>query len=691
VRRQSANPSPRSRSRKQAEPRQSSRQPGTALTQKLRFESFLLELSAAFATVPVGGLAHQIEEWLGKLAEFIGVDRSSLWELAPGGERIRLLYFHAAPGIYAPSPETSAADMLWMTDQYRRGNVIAWSRIPEDIPQRAVGEHAWARVVSAKSVLCIPMRAGPLIRSIVFTSVRQYRTWPAPLITRLRLVGEIFSNAVVRQRTEAALQSSESRHRAILKALPDLTFIISPEGIFLDYSGDSSQLLVAPEQFLGRRVEDVFPAALAARFRAAHARVSVTGEVVEVEYELPIGGEFRSYESRMVRREDGAIVSVVRDVTERLRAVRQLRESEERFRGVFTHSAIGISLTSPEGRWLQVNGALCAILGYTEAELLATTFQALTVPEDLEANLDYLRRALAGEIDHYEMLKRYIRKDGRTISVLLTVSLIRDPYHRPLHFVSQMLDMSERTHAQQELERLRLELTHSGRVALMGKLTASLAHELMQPIAAAVGNAEAGQRLLAAENADLDETRAILADIVENCMRAANVVSGVRSLLRKEPKPRRSVDLNRLVTEVAEMMHSELILRQVRLVTRLDAALPEIIGHPVELQQVILNLILNGAEAMGPNPPLERELMIATARHPTGIELTVRDRGVGADPKHLRRMFEPFFTTKPDGIGMGLAICADIVHAHSGRLSAENNTDGGVTVRCLLPLPAGCG
>jgi PAS domain S-box-containing protein len=391
----------------------------------------------------------------------------------------------------------------------------------------------------------------------------------------------------------------------------------------------------------------------------------------------------------MVRREDGAIVSVVRDVTERLRATRQLRESEERFRGAFAHSAIGVALMSPEGRWLQVNAALCAMLGYSEAELLATTFQALTVPEDLEVNLDCLRRALAGEIDHYELQKRYIHKDGRTISVLLTVSLVRDPFHRPLHFVSQLLDISERTQAQQELERLRLELTHSGRVTLMGKLTASLAHELMQPIAAAVGNAEAGQQLLATEGADPNEARAILADIVENCLRAANIVSGVRSLLRKEPKPRRSVDLNRLVTEVAEMMHSELIVRQVRLVMRLDTTLPEISGHPVELQQVIMNLILNGAEALSPTPPLERELLIATARHSHGIELTVRDRGIGADPRHLRSMFEPFFTTKPEGIGMGLAICADIVHAHRGRLSAENNADGGVTMRCLLPLSPG--
>ncbi len=676
------------RSRQQTKPRSSSRQSGTALTQKLRFESFLLELSAAFARVPVGGVAHLIEEWLGRLTEFIGVDRSSLWEFPPGDEQIRLLYFHATPGTPAPLINASAGEMPWLTEQYRRGNVVSWPRVPDDIPQQATGEHAWARRVSAKSVLCIPMSAGPATRSIVFTSVRQYHTWPAPLIRRLRLVAEIFNNAIVRQRTEAALQSSESRHRAILKALPDLTFVVSPAGIYLDFSGDSSQLLVPPEEFLGRRMEDVLPADLAARFRAAFERASVAGEAVEVEYELSIHGQLRTYEVRMVRREDGAIVSVVRDVTERVGAVRQLRESEERFRGAFVHSAVGIALMSPEGRWLQVNAALCNILGYTEAELLATTLQALTAPEDLETDLDHLRRALAGEMDHYELQNRCIHKDGRKISVLLTVSLVRDPSHRPLYFVSQLLDISERTQAHQEVERLRLELTHSGRVAFMGKLTASLAHELMQPIAAAVGNAEAGQRLLAAEGADPNETRAILADIVENCLRAANVVSSVRSLLRKEPKPRRSVDLNRLVTEVAGMMHSELILRQVRLVTRLDTALPEIAGHPVELQQVILNLILNGAEAQSTNPPAERELLITTARHTSGIELTVRDRGIGADPKHLQRMFEPFFTTKPDGIGMGLAICADIVHAHKGRLSAENNTDGGVTVRCLLPLPA---
>ncbi len=510
--------------------------------------------------MPSEGVGREISKWLGKLAAVIGVDRCSLWELEAGGDRIRLLYFYSTPGAPKPLIDASASKMEWLTEQYLSGNVVAWPRVPRDIPASAAGERAWARSVGAKSVLCIPMNAGQLTRSIVFTSVRRYHRWPEALIKRLRLVGEIFSGAITRQTAEASLQSSESRTRAILKALPDLTFILNSEGVYLDFIGDASQLLVSPEEFLGRRIDDVLPAAITARFRAAFARASVSGEVVEVEFELPVRGDQRVYEARIVRRDDDAVVCIVRDVTERTRALR-------------------------------------------------------------------------------------------------------------------------------EVERLRHELTHFGRLALMGQLTSSLAHELAQPITAAVGNAEAGQRLLTRESADPDETRAILADVVDSCLRAAEVVSGVRSLLTKEPRPRRRVDLNRLVTEVAEMMHSDLIRRQVRLVTRLDSALPEITGHPVELRQVILNLILNGAEALSQTPPIERELVIATQQSSQGIELTVRDQGIGADPAHLRRMFEPFFTTKPDGIGMGLPICAEIVKAHSGRLSAENNPDRGITVRCLLPLP----
>lgn len=663
-----------------------------ALTsERQRFESFLLELSTSFAQVRSEDIDRQIDVWLAKLARFIRVDRASLWEMSVDEDTVWRRHFYTLPGL-EPRPPTDAStrEFAWLTEQYRRGNTVVWSRVPDDVPPGATGELAWTQRVRAKSVLCIPTPSGHLICAVVFTCVRRYRNWSAPLISRLRLVAEIFTSAIVRRRAETALQSSEARNRAILQALPDLMFVFSPEGVYLDqHSRDEGELLLPPERFLGRNVRDVLPPDVAESFRRAFAVAAQGGGVVELEYTLPIRGVDQDYEARMVRRDDGAIVSIVRNVTARKRAARELRESEERFRGAFEHSGIGIALVSPEGRWLRVNPALCNIFGYSETELLATDFQSLTAPEDLATNMECLRRALAGEINYYELHKRYIHKDGHLISALLTVSLVRDVQGHPLYFVSQVLDLTEQTRAQLEIERLRLELAHSGRLALTGQLTASLAHELMQPITAVLSNAEAGRRFVsitdAANGFAAEEMQSIFADIVESCTHAAEVVRGVRSFLRKEPRPRGPVDLNGLVKGVAEVVRSELILRQVRLELQLDPQSAAIDADPVELQQVILNLLLNGAEAMSDNPPHDRDLVISTALRDRGVELSVRDRGKGADPANLNLMFEPFFTTKPDGMGMGLPICSEIVRRHKGRLWAENNAGGGMTLRCLLP------
>ncbi|HTT01006.1 MAG TPA: PAS domain S-box protein [Steroidobacteraceae bacterium] len=364
----------------------------------------------------------------------------------------------------------------------------------------------------------------------------------------------------------------------------------------------------------------------------------------------------------------------------------QLRESEERFRGAFDNAAIGMALVSPEGRWLKVNQALTRIFGYSEEELRDTTFQAISHPDDLSSNLEYLRRALGGDIDHYELEKRYIHKDGHTIFALLSVSLVRDALGRPLYFVSQIHDLSERTRAQLEIDQLRLELTHSSRVALMGQLTGSLAHELLQPVTAMSANAEAALSFLAAGEIDVPAMLACLNDIVESCGRAAHVIQRVNSLLRKERRPRRRIDLNQLVREVARVMRSDLMTRRVRLVMQLDEQLPDVMGDAVELQQVILNLIVNGAEAVSHDSCKNRDLLVATIPCEQEVELRVRDQGAGAEPENLERMFEPFFSTKPNGMGLGLPICSEIARAHGGRLWAENNADAGLTVHVTLPV-----
>jgi PAS domain S-box-containing protein len=368
----------------------------------------------------------------------------------------------------------------------------------------------------------------------------------------------------------------------------------------------------------------------------------------------------------------------------RERTASELIATQERFRGAFEHSAIGIALVGLDGRWLKTNAAVSRMLGYTESELQTINFQVLTHPDDLEPDLQLLQQALRGEREHYEMEKRYLHKDGRTIPAFLTVSVVRDEERRPLYFVSQVQDLSEREKAQIENERLRIELNHFGRLAVIGQLTASLAHEVSQPIAAARANAVACQRLLPSTDPSMSDIHEGLRDIARNCTRAAEVVSQVRRLLRKELKPRKPVDLNRLVREVSAVTRHEFLLRKVHLVLKLQPQLPCIMGNSTELRQVILNLLLNGAEAVQ-HSKKRRVVFLESIERQDYVELAVHDSGTGIEPAALAKMFEPFYTTKPEGMGMGLTICADIVRSHQGRMCPELNETGGLTMRCLFP------
>jgi PAS domain S-box-containing protein len=650
-----------------------------------RFERFLVELSDAFVQRPAVLVTPLIDEWLGKLARLIAVDRITLWEISSDGNTIIRRYMHTLPGC-EPSPSVVPGwQFSWLMEQNRRGNIVAWSRIPEDIPLEARGELEYGQRIGAKSLLSIPVPANSVLCVLAFTTTRKSRRWSPVAIQRLRLVCSILAGAVVRERTEGALKAFEARNRAIVKAIPDLLFVISPDGVYLEcHCRDCSELLLPPDQFLGRSLEEVLPAEVAWIFRSAIAQASQSSGVVEVEYSLMIGEDPREYEARMVRRDDGAIVAIVRNITQRNRAARQLRESEERFRGAFEHSGIGMALVGLDGRFLRSNPETRRILGYSEEELQSGCFQDLTYPEDLERDLRDFERAQRGEIDHYEMEKRYIHKDGHIVPAYLSVSVVRDEKRRLLYFVSQVQDMTERQKAHLEIERLRIELARFGRAALTGQLTASLAHHLMQPIAAIQINAQACKRLIQG-NAPRLEMEQALEDIEINCGRAADVIGNIRGMLRKEPGARRSLCVNELVNQVVELMRGYLALRSVSLSLRLREGICDVVGNPIELQQVVLNLVLNSAEALQ-NSSGSRAIVVETSDNESHVEVAVRDSGPGVDPTMLRRIFEPFFTTKPEGIGMGLTISADIIRSHGGRIWAEvGAAGGGLTVRFQLP------
>jgi PAS domain S-box-containing protein len=658
--------------------------PDANIAGRLRFESFLLELSAFFAKGSTDSIERAVDVWLEKLARFTGIDRIALWECDPPGGQMHLRHVYSAPDFPQLPTRVSTNDFPWLINEFRHGRVACWERIPEDAPAIASIERAYMTQIGAKSALGIPVEAGTTTFVLIFMCIRGPRKWPQNLVRRLQLVTEIFASAVGRLRIERSLSASESRTKAILRAFPDLIFVLSRDGIFLETHYTShADLLMPPEEFTGRAMEDVLPAEMAKLFRGAFERAAETHGVIEVNYVLTIAGEERHFEARVVRRDDGAMVIVVRNVTERHQAASKLRDSEQQFRVAFTHSSIGVALVSLDGRFLQVNPALCRILGYSDTELLATSFQPLTHPEDLAPNAALVRRAIAGEISHYELEKRYIHKDGRDIWALLTAALVRGISGEPLYFVSQIHDISERRQSQIEIERARIELSHMSRVALVGELTTSLAHELLQPITAIQCNAAAGLHASAVDTTP--EMRALLEDIADSGRRAGDVIKNVRRMLKKDSPPHMAIDLNRLVQEVAHVVRFDLLVHRVNLKLNLDSANTELEGNPVELQQVLLNLVLNATEAMSAIPVADRQLVITTAVRADAIELTVRDSGVGAFPEVLEHIFEPFVTTKASGVGVGLSICSQIVRAHKGKLSAENNPDRGMTFRCILP------
>jgi len=254
-----------------------------------------------------------------------------------------------------------------------------------------------------------------------------------------------------------------------------------------------------------------------------------------------------------------------------------------------------------------------------------------------------------------------------------------------------LIDVTERRSAERLAEEQRRELSHLGRVAVVGELSAALAHELNQPLAAILANARAARRMLENDGIEKAELRAILEDIEADDRRAGAVIKRVRGLVKKDEGELQLLGINDIVQESLELAHSDLIRRGMTVHTRLSGTLPVVYADRVQLQQVLLNLVMNACDAMSDTPPGERTLIISSSVHDGTARISVRDQGSGIAPDSLESVFEPFMTTKRNGLGLGLAICRSIVASHAGNMWAINNPDGGATFMVSLPLVAQTG
>jgi PAS domain S-box-containing protein len=264
--------------------------------------------------------------------------------------------------------------------------------------------------------------------------------------------------------------------------------------------------------------------------------------------------------------------------------------------------------------------------------------------------------------------------------------IVRSDSERLLSIVR---DITDRKRAELDAVAQRQELAHLNRVLMLAEQSGALAHELSQPLAAILSNAQAARRLLDHSSLDLDELRATLDDVIRNDKRAGAVIHRLRELLKKSNAVLQPLDLNEVTREVLDLTHSDLLLRRMPITTALSPGIPPVLGDRVQLQQVILNLVFNACDAMSTVEPAERELALTTDADDEFVQIAIADRGAGIPEGQLDAVFEPFVTHRPQGLGLGLTISRSIVLAHRGRIQAENNADRGATFRCFLPVANG--
>ncbi len=417
-------------------------------------------------------------------------------------------------------------------------------------------------------------------------------------------------------------------------------------------------------------------------FTAIHQRKDGSRYPVEVHLELS------EYEDKP------AYMAIILDITRRKNIEDSLRLREEEFQLIFENAPTGIAVLDLDGKYMNVNSSMCEILGYTKTEFLRLSYKDITHPDDIELSNEYFGNLIKGKNSGFSIDKRYIRKDKKVINVILNiavvhenVSLAHDEKGDPALLISHVLDISEKIEIEEKLKIQQEQLAHKDRVSMMGEMAAGIAHEINQPLTAIDSYAQASQRRLKEETIDFEKLRELLDKISKASIRAGDVITRMRSMVKRESQQKGHININILIEEAVKMAETDTLAANIKIKQELLDTLPEVIADAVQIQQVILNLVRNAMDATTSMNEKYKQIIVSSTflAKDNRIQVSIKDYGCGIDNEAATQLFNPFYTTKKSGMGMGLAICQSIIQLHGGRLWFTNNKDKGTIFSFTLP------
>jgi PAS domain S-box-containing protein len=574
-------------------------------------------------------------------------------------ERTDVLALSAA--LYAPAPF-----LLWATVRFGGAGLsvaLLWTTLLT-ISTVLAGYGPFARGTAADTVVGVQLLIA------------------ANAIPMMVIAGLLAQN----RREHRALEDAEQQNSAILRAVPDVMFVQTRDGVYLRcYAREGDNLAVDPGSFVGRHLRDVLPSELAAMF--ARALESATAETPSViEFSHLVGGVACRYEGRFIAIDNDRVLSVVRDITDRWRSENALRATQQRYTMATAAGGIGVWELAIVTGEICVEGNLRSALGYDQHEVgnQIADWLALVCPADRGDVESRLKSLMSGASDVFETECRIVHWDGslRWFSIKGAVTEWADG--APLRATGTYADITERHESARALREATDALTRTDRLVAVAEFSASIAHELNQPLTALSTNASTCLRWIDAD-VPLAAWRDVLGDVVNDSLRASQIIERTQKMFSNRPVQKAELDLNDVVRSVVTLIEPRLRECHALLELDLHEPLPHVMADSVQLQQVLLNLIVNALDAMRDVNDGGRVLHIRSRPAKQTVVVSVRDTGHGFEAEDEQRVFEPFYTTKAAGTGMGLTISRSIVEGHGGSLWAVSNRDRGVTFRFKVP------